>query len=68
MILMNVILAIVEFKKTSMNDFEFLVFEMRALQIKYFKSRDRDVLIKSKEAEKKVDAHLSNINNPGLFP
>lgn len=30
--------------------------EMRTLQVKYFKTRDRDVLIESKAAEKRVDA------------
>jgi hypothetical protein len=34
---------------------------MRALQREYFKSRNRDVLIQSKSAEKKVDEGLEEL-------
>lgn len=50
-----------------MNDFEKLVFEMRKYQKRYFKTRDTAWLTKSKQYEKLVDDHLSNINEPKMF-
>ena len=42
-----------------MNEFIELVREMRNAQIEYFKTRDKSVLLKSKELERKVDAFLA---------
>ena len=46
-----------------MNSFEFvfMVQEMRSLQKTYFKTRDKDVLLKSKAAERKVDSCISEM-------
>jgi hypothetical protein len=41
--------------------FAFLVNEMRQSQKYYFKTRDKDMLIKSKNLEKAVDSLLSEI-------
>ena len=43
-----------------MNDFEELVYEMRSAQIKYFRTRDKEVLQQSKQLEKRVDKYLSD--------
>ena len=40
---------------------------MRELQKEYFKTRRKDVLASSKLFEQKVDRHISDIENPGLF-
>ena len=42
-----------------MNEFIELVREMRNAQIEYFKTRDKNVLLKSKELERKVDSFLA---------
>ena len=41
-------------------DFKALVKEMRQAQKKYFRTRDKNVLAKSKELEAKVDEVLSD--------
>lgn len=46
-----------------MKEFIELVREMRAAQKEYFKTRSKDVLNRSKELERKVDAELQSINN-----
>lgn len=41
---------------------------MRELQKKYFRTRDREVLSQSKEAEKRVDAIITELTKEkGLF-
>lgn len=47
--------------KGRVKGFAKLVKKMRDLQSLYFKKRDRDVLIKSKEAEAVVDKQCENI-------
>jgi len=47
-----------------MDDFIKLVEEMRKLQKQYFKTRDRDVLIRSKESERKVDTFIKDLREP----
>lgn len=42
-----------------MNEFIELVREMRNAQIEYFKTRDKHVLQRSKELERKVDSFLA---------
>lgn len=42
-----------------MNEFIGLVREMRNAQKEYFKTRDKNVLLKSKELERKVDSFLT---------
>lgn len=42
-----------------MNEFIELVREMRNAQKEYFKTRDKNVLLKSKELERKVDSFLA---------
>lgn len=42
-----------------MNEFVKLVYEMRKAQKEYFKTRDKSVLSKSKELERKVDSFLA---------
>ena len=42
-----------------MNEFIELVREMRNAQKEYFRTRDKNVLQKSKELERKVDAFLA---------
>jgi transcription termination factor NusB len=49
-----------------MNEFEKMVLEMRELQKEYFRTRDRGVLEKSKQAERKIDEYLNNKTNPKL--
>ena len=44
----------------AMNEFEKLVYEMRSTQTEYFKTRDKSVLLKSKELERKVDSFLAH--------
>lgn len=44
-----------------------MVKEMRQCQNQYFKSRDQSSLIKSKEAERKVDNYIENLDNPTLW-
>ena len=48
---------------TTMKEFIELVREMRNTQKEYFKTRSKDVLNRSKELERKVDAELQSINN-----
>lgn len=43
-----------------MNEFIELVREMRNAQKEYFKTRDKSVLLKSKELERKVDSFLAH--------
>lgn len=45
-----------------MNEFIELVREMRNAQKEYFKTRDKNILQKSKELERKVDALLQQKN------
>ena len=40
-----------------------LIVEMRDKQKEYFRTRDRDILIRSKELEKTVDAESARISN-----
>ena len=46
-----------------MNSLEFvlMVQEMRFLQKAYFKTRDKDILLKSKETERKVDSCIDEM-------
>lgn len=46
-------------KNRRMNEFIELVREMRNAQKEYFKTRDKSVLLKSKELERKVDSFLA---------
>lgn len=46
-------------KNRRMNEFIELVREMRNAQKEYFKTRDKNVLLKSKELERKVDSFLA---------
>lgn len=46
-------------KIKSMNEFIELVREMRNAQKEYFRTRDKNVLLKSKELERKVDSFLA---------
>ena len=48
-----------------MNNLEFynLVKEMRQAQKEYFRTRSKDILNRSKELERKVDAELQSIND-----
>lgn len=50
-----------------MKEFIKKVQRMRELQIKYFKTRDKEILLKSKAAEKEVDSFIDTQTNPGLF-
>lgn len=43
-----------------MTEFMQLVREMRKAQKEYFKTRDKDVLAKSKQLEKRVDDEIKN--------
>ena len=47
--------------ENSMNEFEQLVYEMRAAQINYFRTRSKDALKESKQLEKRVDKYLLDI-------
>ena len=47
--------------------FVVMVFEMRNLQKAYFRTRDKDILQQSKEAERKVDAYIKQKTDPSLF-
>lgn len=40
---------------------------MRSLQKSYFQSRDKQILERSKNQEKKVDAMIDHYYNPKLF-
>lgn len=46
-------------RRNNMNEFIELVREMRNAQKEYFKTRDKSVLLKSKELERKVDSFLT---------
>jgi hypothetical protein len=48
-------------------DFRDLVAKMRQAQKDYFRTRDREVLSRSKELEKLVDTELANDVEPSLF-
>lgn len=52
-----------------MDEFVKTVREMRNAQKEYFKTRDKEVLAKSKELERKVDRMLSSMfsDTPNLF-
>ena len=54
-----------------LSDFEKLVRAMRHFQRQYFKARTNDMLEKSKQLEKEVDAYLAAkeaaIKQPSLF-
>jgi hypothetical protein len=50
-------------KMLNVMEFIELVREMRAAQKEYFKKRSKDVLNRSKELERKVDAELQSIND-----
>ena len=43
------------------------VSEVRKNQKYYFKTRDRDALLRSKEAERKLDSLIKEETNPKLF-
>lgn len=43
-------------------DFFDLVSEMRSTQKEYFKTRDKDVLNKSKDLERRVDNEIERVN------
>jgi hypothetical protein len=47
----------------SYHEFLEMVIEMRELQKKYFKTRDKMILAKSKEMEKKVDAAIEKLQD-----
>ena len=49
------------------DSFRDLVRRMRDAQKEYFKTRDKDVLRKSKDLERQVDLELQSDNNPSLF-
>ena len=49
-----------------MNEFEQLVYEMRAAQINYFRTRSKDALKESKQLERKVDEYLIDKKNNQL--
>lgn len=49
------------------SDLVALVAEMRAAQREYFKTRDRDVLQRSKELERAVDAMIDRRAAPDMF-
>ena len=40
---------------------------MRALQIEYFRTRDREILRRSKEAERELDRLLKGFEQPDMF-
>lgn len=42
-------------------EFFYLVAEMRQTQKDYFKTRDKEVLVKSKELEKRVDEEIKRV-------
>lgn len=44
-------------------DFFILVRDMRQLQKDYFRTRDREVLVKSKELEKRVDEEIRRVSD-----
>lgn len=52
-----------------MDEFVKTVQEMKNAQKEYFKTKDKAILAKSKELERKVDNMLSNLapNMPNLF-
>lgn len=52
--------------ENSMNEFEQLVYEMRAAQINYFRTRSKDALKESKQLERKVDEYLIDKKNNQL--
>ena len=54
---------LIPFNFETMKEFIELVREMRAAQKEYFSKRSKDVLNRSKELERKVDAELQSINN-----
>lgn len=49
------------------DSFKDLVRRMREAQKEYFRTRDKDVLRKSKDLERQVDLELQTDNNPSLF-
>lgn len=44
-----------------------LVKDMRASQKEYFRTRDKNILLQSKELERLVDKTLSSFDNPSIF-
>ena len=44
-----------------------LVRAMRASQKEYFRTRDKNILLQSKELERQVDKTLSSFDNPLIF-
>ena len=44
-----------------------LVRAMRANQKEYFRTRDKNILLQSKELERQVDKTLSSFDNPSIF-
>ena len=44
-----------------------LVKAMRASQKEYFRTRDKNILLHSKELERQVDNTLSSFDNPSIF-
>lgn len=50
-----------------MNDFEVLVMAMRKAQKEYFRTKDRAILLASKDLEKKVDDYLKKKEEDNLI-
>ena len=48
-------------------EFIALVTEMRTAQVQYFKTRDRALLLRSKQLEQRVDAMIEGVNQPDLL-
>ena len=44
-----------------------LVKAMRASQKEYFRNREKNILLQSKELERQVDKTLSSFDNPSIF-
>lgn len=51
----------------SEREFIDLVSRMRELQREYFRTRDRSTLVRSKDLERQVDAHIKAVTQPALF-
>ena len=47
--------------------FLIMVTEMRTAQVQYCKTRDRALLLRSKQLEQRVDAMIEGVNQPDLL-
>lgn len=47
-----------------MNEFVKIVYEMRKAQKEYFRTRSKEVLLQSKQLERRVDTLLAEYDNP----